>query len=458
MELVIASSPGDAGIGCWDLHSSGAEQKVRYRPCTSAPHGLTCVGRRFLASSQLRDSSSSSGSILYWSWNKSQVEVKSFPAEPINPLVSNSEGTYIIGGGSSGEIYFWEVASGRLLKRWHAHYRAVTCLVLSEDESLLISGAEDGCVRVWSLLMMFDDIGREAAKHPYIYNFNEHTLRVTDVVSGHGGCNAIIVSASEDRTCKVWSLSKGKLLRSIEFPSIIDAIVLDPGEHVFYAGSRDGKIFIAALTGESTLSSSYGKHIIGSLSEHSNAVTCLAFSSIGTLLVSGSVDGLIRVWDTKTHNIVRIFKHAKGLNNIFVVRQPFIGINREGIGAQAPLSRKSASLLPPPLDKYINSPDENNEPRAVIAPHTSCDEPLEAPYHSFHVMKHQINELQQHGSSAATEMELERLKLDCNRSLEMVQRWRRMYDDLHRFCVDELLDGSQTERPSGILHDDKLGT
>lgn len=45
-----------------------------------------------------------------------------------------------------------QVLSGRLLKKWHAHYRAVTCLVFSEDDSLLISGSEDGCIRVWSLL------------------------------------------------------------------------------------------------------------------------------------------------------------------------------------------------------------------------------------------------------------------------------------------------------------------
>ena len=45
-----------------------------------------------------------------------------------------------------------QVMSGRLLMKWHAHYRAVTCLVFSEDDSLLISGSEDGCVRVWSLL------------------------------------------------------------------------------------------------------------------------------------------------------------------------------------------------------------------------------------------------------------------------------------------------------------------
>ena len=49
--------------------------------------------------------------------------------------------------------YMIQVACGKLLKKWHAHYRVVTCLVFSDDESLLISGAEDECVRVWSLFM-----------------------------------------------------------------------------------------------------------------------------------------------------------------------------------------------------------------------------------------------------------------------------------------------------------------
>ena len=60
----------------------------------------------------------------------------------------------------------------------------------------------------------------------------------------------------------------GTLLRNIVFPAIIDAIVLDPAEHVFYAGSRDGKIFIAALHTESIVTSNYGMHIIGSFSNH----------------------------------------------------------------------------------------------------------------------------------------------------------------------------------------------
>ncbi|XP_059453662.1 protein ROOT INITIATION DEFECTIVE 3 [Corylus avellana] len=445
MEVVVASSSVDAGIGCWELRT-GAEQH-RYKSCASPPHGLVCVGQRFLASSQLRVPSSSSGSILYWSWSKPQAEVKSFPAEPIKALAANREGTYIVGGGVSGEIYLWEVASGRQLRKWHAHYRAVNCLVFSDDDSLLISGSEDGSVKVWSLLMVFDDVRRKQADHLYEHNFSEHTLPVTDLVTGYGGCNAIIVSASEDRTCKVWSLSKGKLLRNIVFPSVIDAIALDPGEHVFYAGSRDGKIYIAALNAESTSNKKYGLHIINSLSNHSKVVTCLAYCASGNLLISGSEDGIIRVWDAKTHNIVRVFKHAKGpVNNILVVRQE-VYFNSRPISQSS--SRRHGSLVPPPLDKYENSTDEDVNVKTVISLQSTCRKSMDDSYLSSHVINNQIKELQQQGSSAAAEMEMERVKRDCRRSMQMVQQWKTMYENMHQFCVNELLDGDQAAISNG---------
>ncbi|KAM2066665.1 hypothetical protein ACFX1T_043111 [Malus domestica] len=84
----------------------------------------------------------------YWSWSKPQVDVKSFPDALINPLAANSEGMYIVVGGSSGNIYLWEV----------------------------------------------------------------------------------------------WSVGRGRLFRNIVFPTIIDAIALDPGDNVFFASGRDGKI------------------------------------------------------------------------------------------------------------------------------------------------------------------------------------------------------------------------
>ncbi|TKY65025.1 ROOT INITIATION DEFECTIVE 3 protein [Spatholobus suberectus] len=440
MEVVLASSSVDGGIGCWDLHT-GAEQ-LRHKSCSSPSHGLVAVGARFIASSQLREPSAASGSVLFWSWSKPQVEVKSFPAEPIKPLAANHPGTFIAGGGLSGDIYLWEVETGRLLKKWHAHFRAVTCLVFSEDDSLLVSGSEDGSVRVWSLFMIFDDLRSQQMSNLYEYSFSEHTLRVTDVVIGNGGCNAIIVSASEDRTCKVWSLSRGMLLRNIVFPAVIDSIALDPAEHMFYAGSRDGKIFIAALNTESIATNNYGMHIIGSFSNHSKAVTCLAYGTSENLLISGSEDGTVRVWNARTRNIVRMFKHAKGpVNNILVVKRENDYSNNIYSNVQAS-SRKQGANLPPPLEKYPNSVDEDSDMKTIISLGGGRSS-VDPSYLSSHVISNYIKELQHQGSAAASEMEMEKLKHDCQRSMEMANQWKKMYENLNQFCVKELLDGGQ---------------
>ncbi|RZB53971.1 Protein ROOT INITIATION DEFECTIVE 3 isoform C [Glycine soja] len=337
---------------------------------------------------------------------------------------------------------FYKVETGRLLKKWHAHFRAVSCLVFSEDDSLLVSGSEDGSVRVWSLFMIFDDLRNQQASSLYEYSFSEHTLTVTDVVIGNGGCNAIIVSASKDRTCKVWSLSRGMLLRNIVFPSIINCIALDPAEHVFYAGSEDGKIFIAALNTESIATNNYGMHIIGSFSNHSNQVTCLAYGSSENLLISGSEDGMVRVWNARTRNIVRMFKHSKGpVNNILVVRRENDSSNHISSNVQAS-SRKQGSNLPPPLEKYANSIDDDSDMKTMISL-GGGRKSVDPSYISSHVISNYIKELQHQGSAAASEMEMEKLKHDYQESVQMANQLKKMNEKLHQFCVKELLDGSQ---------------
>lgn len=54
------------------------------------------------------------------------------------------------------------------------------------------------------VIRIFDEERQQRAGHLYEYSFSEHALPVTDIVTGYGGSNAIIVSASQDRTCKVY--------------------------------------------------------------------------------------------------------------------------------------------------------------------------------------------------------------------------------------------------------------
>ncbi|KAK3123715.1 hypothetical protein QOZ80_8AG0634950 [Eleusine coracana subsp. coracana] len=410
--LVLAASSADAGVAAWDLRT-GAED-IRLRPCASRPRALASVGDRFLAAAQAPPPGGNSGTIHFYHWDKPQVAVKSFPAEPIHVLIADPEGTYLIGGGGKGNIYLWEVASGELLYTWHAHYRTVRCLALYDY--LLVSGSEDGSIRVWDLITMLDEQSRLEVNTSYLYSFSQHALPVTDIACFLGG---IVVSSSEDRTCKIWSLSEGRILRSVSFPAIIDSVALDPRSHIFYAGGRDGKIYVTAMGVDVSSHSSDDSSILGALDDHSKAVTSLAASSDGLLLVSGSEDGNVRVWDTRSQQVTRKFKHSQGpVTNVLIVTPKRINL--------------------PPLQslRKVCSAHGEAEVRAVILPRPENDVPVAGNSSSI-FLERCLDVLQKHGgSSRPFESGLSTLYSAPNQGAE----WRSRYLELQDLFVHEVFD------------------
>ncbi|CAM0880572.1 unnamed protein product [Alopecurus aequalis] len=406
-QLVLAASSADAGVAAWDLRS-GAEA-IRHRPCASRPRAIAAVADRFLAAAQVP--TGNSAPIHYYHWDKPQVAVKSFPAEPIRVLIADPEGNYLIGGGISGDIFFWEVASGELLVRWHAHYRDVRCLALYD--LLLVSGSEDGSIKVWDLLTMLDEQSRLEAKTPYMYNFNQHALPVTDIACFHG---AIAVSSSEDRTCKIWSLSEGRMLRSISFPAIIDSVEIDPRSHIFYAGGRDGKIYVTAM-GVDPSQGCEDSSILGALDDHSKGVTSLTSSTDGLLLVSGSEDGNVRVWDTRSQQVTRKFKHSQGpVTNVLIV------------------TPKRVNLPHLQSLRKVCAANGEVEPRAVILPRPENDV-LIAGNLSSNLLEHLLD-ANQHGSSKLFDSGVSTLNGASN---EQGAEWRSKYLELQDLFVQEVL-------------------
>jgi hypothetical protein len=54
-------------------------------------------------------------------------------------------------------------------------------------------------------------------------------------------------------------------------------------------------------------------------------------------------------------------------------------------------------------------------------------------------------EEQQRGSTAAMQMELERLRSELRRALNNGQQWQQLHQELYCFCVDELMGGNKEE-------------
>lgn len=152
---------------------------------------------------------------------------------------------------------------------------------------------------------------------------SEHTLAVTSVLLGMGEVNAIAVTASLDRSAKIWQIATGALLRAVTLPAGATSAALDAGEHCLYVGCADGSICevplvagtgkagaAAAAAGQGTSGLAVGgagaSGGVVVMEGHSKAVSSLSLSLDGDSLVSGSEDGSVRVWDLRSRQCMRV--------------------------------------------------------------------------------------------------------------------------------------------------------
>ncbi|CAD6244729.1 unnamed protein product [Miscanthus lutarioriparius] len=311
------------------------------RTSASRPRSLASVADRFLASAQALPAGGNSGIIHFYYWDKPQVAVKSFPAERIRALIADQEGSYLIGGGSNGNMFLW----GFSLK----------------------------------LVSIFDMFTQVYFHRCLVKSFSTHGMR-TIVLLGASRCmTSLRIRGWEYPSLgshHIWSLSEGRMLRSISFPTSIGSIALDPRSHIFYAGGRDGKIYVTAMGVDLSFHVSDESSILGTLDDHSKAVTSLASSKDGLLLVSGSEDGNVQVWDTRCQQVTRKFKHSQGpVTNVLIVTPKRVN-------------------LPPlqPLHKVCSANGEA-ERGAVILPRPENDVPIPGNKTSI-FMEHYLDELQ----------------------------------------------------------------
>ncbi|MFS7971549.1 putative transcription factor WD40-like family [Helianthus anomalus] len=139
------------GLTIWDIQTG--DHLLHIPTCASPLHGITCFRHQYLLASPIhRPGSVAAGVIFTWPFSKPRASLRSYTVEAIEPVSSTKDGIYLAGGARSGNVYLWEVVDGKLLKTWHAHNSSLTCLVFSDDSSLLISGSEDGSIVAWPMI------------------------------------------------------------------------------------------------------------------------------------------------------------------------------------------------------------------------------------------------------------------------------------------------------------------
>ncbi|MBX9637654.1 MAG: caspase family protein [Nitrosomonas sp.] len=121
-----------------------------------------------------------------------------------------------------------------------------------------------------------------------------HMAMIKNIFFTHDG--KMLISASDDKTVRVWDLASGKTIRILRGQ-------IGPGD--------EGKIYAAALSPDNRwlalggwfnddsirLIDLLSGQVVRLLQDHRNVILSLAFSADGRRLVSGSFDNTARIWD-----------------------------------------------------------------------------------------------------------------------------------------------------------------
>uniref|UniRef100_A0A6I8PB80 WD repeat-containing protein 18 n=1 Tax=Ornithorhynchus anatinus TaxID=9258 RepID=A0A6I8PB80_ORNAN len=224
-------------------------------------------------------------------------------------------------------ISAWELqrkaSTGKLLAILNRHYQDVTCLVFTDDSSHILSGGKDCLALVWSLYSVLQVEHSRSPDPRHVWS--RHALPITDLHCGFGGPMARAATASLDQTVKLWEITSGELLLSVLFDVGIMSVTMDLSECYMFCGGSDGSIFQVTLSAwpfqkDKTFQTERetGKLFKG----HRNQITCLSVSTDGSLLLSGSHDETVRLWDIQSKQCLRTVTYKGPITNAFIMIAP----------------------------------------------------------------------------------------------------------------------------------------
>ncbi|KAI5451116.1 general transcription repressor [Naganishia albida] len=164
----------------------------------------------------------------------------------------------------------------------------IRSICFSPDGKYLATGAEDRQIRIW-------DISKKRIKHL----LTGHNQEIYSLDFSRDG--QFLVSGSGDKSARIWDINSGHCVFDLKIEDVvlgeagpidagITSVALSPDSKLVAAGSLDTIVRVwDTRTGQQ----------VERLRGHKDSVYSVAFSPDGNSLVSGSLDKSLKVWDLR---------------------------------------------------------------------------------------------------------------------------------------------------------------
>jgi WD40 repeat protein len=212
-------------------------------------------------------------------WNLEGTLLKTFREHTAEVYDVAIHAQTLVSVGADQTLRIWQT-NNNTIKTIKAHNAAIWAVDISPDGNKIVTAGDDNVIKIWDI------------QGNLLHSLRGHKQKVWDVAISpipptpliKGGKGGIIVSASEDKTVKVWNLN-GELLRTLQGHQDAVRTVITNGKQII-SGSEDHSIKIWDLSGR----------ILTTLEKHHSAVKGVALSPNQQYLASVDDDGEIILW------------------------------------------------------------------------------------------------------------------------------------------------------------------
>ncbi|TGZ60486.1 hypothetical protein CRM22_008518 [Opisthorchis felineus] len=185
----------------------------------------------------------------------------------------------------------------------------VNALQYDVHNDRLFTAGRDSVIRIWNA---------QKPKDALIQCMEHHADWVNDVVLCCDGKN--LISASNDTTVKVWNATKGFCMSTLRtHKDYVRVLAYAQHREEVASAGLDHAIFLWDVRTLTALTPTNNTVTTSSFTDKKESIYSLAMNPSGTVLISGSPDKLIRVWDPRAcHKLFQLRGHAGNVRALIV--------------------------------------------------------------------------------------------------------------------------------------------
>ncbi|CAL9701472.1 unnamed protein product [Knipowitschia caucasica] len=284
---LLATCSGDKTLR---IYNTKDFSELPFSPLTGHGYGVHCCC--FSPCGQFLASCSTDATVVIWAMVSGEIEgILEHPGRsPVRVCALSPDSTHLVSGASDGTLALWDFPSRQFCRAGAVPDTTMVACSFTPCSQFFVTGSTYGDLRLWDL-----DMNQKHAEK------NAHDLGVScctfspDIHSGGAVVQVRLASCGQDSLLKIWVITK--LTSGAVKMQLLHSLTAQSAPVLSCAYSADGQLLVSGSVDKTvTVYDATNATLLYTLNQHDRYVTACSFSPTSPIIATGSMDKTVNIW------------------------------------------------------------------------------------------------------------------------------------------------------------------